>query len=134
MRRRYLVIAIVCFLLSLWALSGVASAQTQEAPKWAVALAASGPLADGVSTYYALQQPDVREANQFYARLFGSDVTPGEILAVKVAQAAVFGAVVHAAGKQHRKAAIGVAILTASIHFAVSAWNVSQAHKARGRR
>lgn len=105
------------------------------APKWAVALAASGPLADGISTAWAMHQsgPHARvgEGNSVYRKLFGADVTGGEILAAKIAQAAVWGAVIHYAGKQNRKAAIGVAIATAAIHFTVSALNVRNGMRAR---
>lgn len=115
-----------------------ASVQAQEAkpsPWWATSLAVAGPLADGISTVYALKQsgPNARvmEGNAIYARLFGADVKAGEILAFKVGQAALFGAVVHYAGKKERKAAIGVAILTAGINFTVSAMNYRNAQMAR---
>ncbi len=130
---RYLLIAIICFLLSLWALSGIASAQ-EQAPKWATTLAVAGPIADGLSTHYALGQPGTREGNPFFSRMFGSDVTRNEILGFKVGQAVLTGLAVHHVGKVDRKGAIGLAIATAAVNFGVSAWNVKQAQKARGLR
>lgn len=120
--------AILC--ASLWA--SPAFGQVTEPPKagtpwWATSLAVAGPLADGMSTVYAMSQSgpyaQIAEGNGFYHKLFGADVKPAEIMAFKVGQAALFGAVVHYAGKQNRKAAIGVAIATAAINFTVSAMN-----------
>lgn len=119
-------------LLAVLSVPGLASAQpTEGTPWWATTLAVAGPLADGATTVYALRQPGVVEGNTFYYRLFGSDVKAGEILAFKVGQAALFGAIVHAAGKQNRKAAIGVAVLTFGINVAVSGWNMKQAQRAQ---
>lgn len=119
-------------LLLVLLLPSSALAQDEKpAPKWAVALAVAGPIADGVSTYYALQQPGVIEGNGFYRQLFGADVKPAEILAFKVAQGVLFGAIVHEAGRKNRKAAIGVAIATAAINFTVSAMNYRNAQQAR---
>jgi hypothetical protein len=133
---RYLLIAVICFLLSLWCLSGIASAQTPQtsAPKWAVVLATAGPIADGLSTHYALGQPGVREGNPFFSHLFGSNVTRNEILGFKVGQAALTGWAVHSVGKVDRKGAIGIALLTAGVNFGVSYWNMKQVEKARGLR
>lgn len=132
--RSHLWIAAICLALSLLCLSGIAWAQTpQEAPRWAVVLGASGPLADGASTYWALQHPNVREGNPFFYKLFGSNVQPGEILAFKVGQAALTGAALHYLGKEDRKGAIGLAIVTAAVHFWVSALNVRNGMKARSR-
>lgn len=122
--------------LSLLLLPSLAHAQDEKpAPWWATTLAVAGPLADGVSTVYAMKQsgPHARviESNGFYRGLFGADVTSGEVMAFKVGQAALFGAIVHYAGKKDRKAAIGVAILTAGINFTVSALNVRAAQQAR---
>jgi len=130
MTRAWSALALLCLFPSL------SYAQTvtpeQSAPKWAVILATAGPLADGMSTYYALGQSNVREGNPFYSKLFGSDVTRGEIMAFKVGQAALTGGIIYAAGKTNRKAAIGVAIATAVINFGVSYWNIQQAQKAKG--
>lgn len=129
--RSHLWIAAICVALSLWCLSGVAWAQTQEAPRWAVVLGASGPLADGASTYWAMGSPNVKENNPFFHHLFGSNVQPGEILGVKIAQAALTGAAVHYIGQQDRKSAIGFAVVSAAAHFLVSAINVRNGRQGR---
>lgn len=112
-----------------------AAGEPKAAPWWATTLAVAGPLADGLSTVYAIGQsgPQARvmEGNAFYHRLFGSDVKAGEIMAFKVAQAALMGAVVHHAGKRNRAGAISVAVLTAGVNFAVSALNVRVARHAQ---
>lgn len=124
--------------LLLCLLPGIASAQaTPGTPWWATTLAVAGPLADGLSTVYASRQSGpyarVIEGNGFYGRVFGSDVTAGEIMAFKVGQAALFGAIVHYAGKQpeRRTAAIGVAIATAVINGYVTSLNIRTAHQAQ---
>lgn len=104
---------------------------------WATTLAIAGPLADGFSTVYALNQsgPNARvaEGNGFYHKLFGADVKAGEIMAFKVGQAALFGAIIHYASKapEHRAKAIGVAIATAGINFFVASQNMRTAATAR---
>jgi len=113
-----------------------ASAQDgKPSPWWATTLAVAGPLADGMSTVYAINQSGphakVMEGNTFYHKLFGADVKGAEIMAFKVGQAALFGAIVHYAGQKDRKAAIGVAIATAAINFTVSALNVKNGMLAR---
>lgn len=84
----------------------------------------AGPLADGLSTVYALRQsgPQARviEGNAFYYKLFGSDVKPREILAFKIAQAAVMGYGVHVSGKHSLEKAVGSAILQSAINFWVA--------------
>jgi hypothetical protein len=126
--------AIATVLLLCLASPVLAQEPPQSAPKWAVVLATAGPLADGITTYQALGLPNVQEGNQFYARLFGDDVTRGQILGFKVAQAALTGAVVYAAGKRDRKAAIAGALVMSAINFGVSVLNVHTARKARGMR
>jgi len=106
----------------------------QSAPKWAIAMAAAGPLADGITTYHALQQPGTAEGNAFFHHLFGSNVRPGEIFMFKVGQAALTGAVVYAAGKKDRKAAIGAALVMSAINFGVSVMNLRVAQRAKGMR
>lgn len=107
----------------------------QSAPKWAVGLAVAGPLADGISTKWAINQsgPNVRvmEGNTIFHKMFGSNVTSNEILAFKVGQAALMGTLVHYQGKQNRKAAIATALITAGINFTVSALNVKNGMYAR---
>ena len=136
-RRSLLWLSLVCFALALLCLSAIAAeAQTvrdRGSPWWATSLAVAGPLADGVSTVYALRQPGTVEGNPFYARLFGSDVSSGQIMAVKIGQAAVMGVVVHQVGKRSRKAAIGLSLLSAGLNLAVSAHNVRTAQRAGGR-
>lgn len=131
---RYGQTVIACALIfALIALTGCASAsgpmlveKPKGTPGWATSLAVAGPLMDGASTVYAINQsgPKARiaEGNGFYYRLFGSNVRPGEIFAFKVGQSVLMGAIVHAAGKEHRGLAIGAAV----IQFAVNAWATSQ--------
>jgi len=136
-RRSLLWLSLVCFALGLLCLSAIAAeAQTvrdRGSPWWATSLAVAGPLADGLSTRYAMQQPGVREINPVYPLIFGDDVNGDQIMAVKVAQAVVIGTVVHQVGKTNRKQAIGIALVSAAIHFSVSAWNVRQAQQAQRR-
>ena len=132
MRRASLALAMLCLIPSLsYAQTVTPDPVPQSAPKWAVILATAGPIADGLTTYHALQVPGIIEGNDFYRQLLGSNVKPGEILAFKVGQAALTGAIIHAGGKHNRKAAIGVAIATAVINFGASYWNVKQANHAR---
>lgn len=114
---------LLCGLLSLWCLSGIASAQT---PTWAVVLATAGPLADGASTYYALQQPGLGEGNPLFSRF-----TPGGILAVKIGEAAVLGVVVQRIGRTHRRRAIWLAVGLTVVHGSVTAWNLRLAQRQR---
>lgn len=104
------------------------SVTRRPAPRWATTLAVAGPLADGLTTVYAIRQsgPNVRvsEGNNFYYKLFGADVKPGEIMAFKAGQAALMGAMVHYAGKQSKKMAIGASIVSAAVNFWVSSQNV----------
>lgn len=104
-------------------------------PWWATALAVAGPLADGLSTVYALRQsgPTVKvsEGNGFYHRLFGSNVKGGEILAFKVGQAALMGYSVHVTGKNSVKRAVGVALVQSSINFFVASRNMKTASMAK---
>lgn len=130
-------IAIAVYCLGCWCFTGIAHAQTPTpgTPWWATTLTVAGPLADGLSTVYAINQsgPNARvvEGNAFYHKLFGDDVTGNEIMAFKIGQAALFGTIVHYAGKTNRKAAIGVAVLTFAINITVSAVNVRNAHHAK---
>lgn len=140
MRYGQLVIAFA-LIFALIALTGCASASGPmraqvEPPKgtpwWATSLAVAGPLMDGASTVYAINQSgpkmQIKEGNGLYYRLFGSNVRPGEIMAFKVGQAALMGAIVHAAGKEHRGLAIGAAL----VQFAVNAWATSNNLHAAG--
>lgn len=126
----------LCLMLALLCLSAIsASAQDgQTAPKWAVGLAVAAPIADGVSTVYAMRQPGVGEGNPFYHTLFGPDVTGGQVMAFKVGQAAVMGVVVHQVGKRSRKGAMALAVVSAGINFGVSALNYRTAQQAKGMR
>jgi hypothetical protein len=105
-----------------------------SAPRWATALAIAGPLADGLTTVYAMRQsgPNVRvvEGNGFYNKLFGTDVKPAEIMAFKVGQAALMGSFVHFIGKRSHKAAIATAILQTAANFFVASQNVRTARTA----
>ena len=115
----------------------VASAQTPDkgAPWWATTLAVAGPMADGLSTHYAIGQsgPNARiaEGNGFYSHLFGSNVTRNEILAFKVGQAALSGLIIHYAGKEDRKRAIASAVIMAAIHATATTMNLRAARQAR---
>lgn len=132
--RLVIVFALIFALLAL-ALPAHAQTKEQSAPWWATTLAVAGPLADGFSTHYAIGQSGpyarVLEGNTFYHKLFGSNVTRNEILAFKVGQAALMGALVHYQGKSNRKAAIATALITAGINFTVSALNVRNGMLAR---
>ena len=108
---------------------------TSYAPWWATTLAVAGPLADGLSTHYAIGQsgPNARiaEGNGFYSHLFGSDVTRNEILAFKVGQAALSGLIIHYAGKEDRERAIGATLIMAAIHATATAMNIRAARQAQ---
>lgn len=107
----------------------------RQTPWWATTLAVAGPIADGLSTVYAIRQsgPNARviEGNGLYYKMFGSDVKPGEIMAFKVAQAALMGTVVHFGGRHSREMAIGTAILQSGINFFVASLNMRTAAKAK---
>jgi hypothetical protein len=111
-----------------------ASAEPRPAPRWATMLAVAGPLADGLTTVYAIGQsgPNARvvEGNAFYYKLFGADVKPAEIMAFKVGQAALMGSFVHFIGKRSHKAAIAAAILQSAANFFVASQNVRTARSA----
>lgn len=140
-RRSLLWLALVLAFLSGLVLGGVAHAQgIHDPPKtgtpwWATSLAVAGPLADGMTTVYAIHASGpyarVAEGNPIFSKLFGSDVTPGEIMAFKVGQAALMGTLVHYQGKSNRKAAIATAVITAGINFTVSALNYRNGQRAR---
>jgi len=104
-------------------------------PWWATTLAVAGPLADGLSTVYALRQSGpnvkVREGNAFYHHLFGSDVKAREIMAFKVAQAALVGYAVHVGGRHSVEAVVGSAIIQSAIHFFVASQNMKNAALAK---
>lgn len=106
-----------------------------SAPKWATMLAIAGPLADGLSTMYAMRQSGpharVAEGNGFYGKLFGSNVKGYEIMAFKVAQAAFFGYSTHVGGRKNMERAIGSAIMQSAINFWVTSRNMKNAAKAR---
>ena len=139
--RSLLWLSMLGLLLGLLCLSAVAaSAQTaplKGTPWWATTLTVAGPLADGLSTIYAAHQSgphaQVIEGNGFYRTLFGADVTTNEIMAFKVGQAAVFGAIVHYAGKQPggRGKAIAVSLACTALNVAVTTMNVRTAQQAQ---
>lgn len=132
-RRGQLLIAVVCMALGLLCLSGIAWAQTpaKPAPWWATSLAVAGPLADGLSTHYALGHPSVREGNPFFAHLFGSNVTRNEILAFKAGQAALYGWVTRSDWNRNRERAIGLLAVNVVVHAVVSGFNIQAARQAR---
>ncbi len=107
----------------------------RSAPWWATTLAVAGPLADGLTTVYALRQSGpqgkVMEGNTFYHKLFGADVKPREILAFKIAQAAFMGYGVHVSGRHSLEKAVGSAVMQAAINFWVSSRNLRTAATAR---
>ena len=98
-------------------------------------LAVAGPLADGLSTYWAIRQSGpharVAEGNGFYHKLFGQDVKPGEILGFKVGQAAVMGLVTHFAGENHRAHMIVTAAMSAVLHGFASTVNIKNGRAVR---
>lgn len=105
--------------------------------KWATALAVAGPLADGLSSWYAMRQsgPVAQsiEGNAFFHHLFGSNVKGSEILAFKVGQAALLGALVyhHSRSRQDREVAIFAAVMTAAIHSVVTVRNLQVAQRVK---
>lgn len=113
----------------------ISIAPRRAAPWWATTLAVAGPLADGLTTVYALRQSGpqgkVMEGNTFYHKLFGADVKPREILAFKIAQAAFMGYGVHVGGKHSLEKAVGSAVMQAAINFWVSSRNMRAAATAR---
>jgi hypothetical protein len=114
--------------------------ETQPRPSkrthWGITtLAVAGPLADGLSTYWALKQSGpyarVEEGNTFYHKLFGNDVKPGEILGVKIGQAAVMGLVTHFAGEDYRARMIVTAAMSAVLHGVASTINIKNGRAVR---
>ena len=107
----------------------------RRTPRWVTTLAVAGPLADGLSTYWAIHQSGhgaaVTEGNGVFGRIFGSDVTPGEILAFKVGQAALSGLATHFASEETRPNVILSAIISVGIHGTVSARNIKNGRQAR---
>lgn len=104
-------------------------------PNWATAVAFAGPLADGASTCWAMAQSGpsvrVREGNGLYHKVFGSDVSCGNVLTVKALQSVLSGLAVKYAGGHSREAAIGSALMQGVLHAVVSGWNVRNGLKAR---
>ena len=104
---------------------------------WATTLAVAGPLADGLSTWYAMRQsgPIAQsvEGNRFFHRLFGSDVKGGEIMLFKVGQAALLGALVHynSTVRAHRAYAIYAAVVTVALHGWVASQNLRIAQRVK---
>jgi hypothetical protein len=109
--------------------------QSNRSPWWATTLAVAGPIADGLSTMYALNQSGpagrVYEGNGFYQHLFGSNVRPGEIMAFKVTQAAVIGLATHFAPKDRRAQVIANVVMSGAIYSVVTTMNMQAAAKAR---
>jgi len=103
---------------------------------WAV-VAALGPLADGISTKWGIEQSGpvarVVEGNVFYHKLFGSNVTANEILAFKVGQAALSAWLARRPfthGDQKEKI-IGGVLINVALHSTVSVLNVRNGLKVR---
>lgn len=111
------------------------STDSRDAPRWATMLAIAGPLADGLSTVYALRQTgphaQVKEGNSFYTKLFGANVKSHEIMALKVVQAAFMGYGVHAGARKNMERAIGSAILQSAVNLFVASRNMKSAAAAR---
>ena len=107
----------------------------RPAPWWLTGLAVAGPLADGLSTYYAMQQSGpvakVVENNRFFHHVFGSNVRPGEILAFKLGQAVIMGYGVHAGYRNDKEKAIGIALMQAVMGGWYAARNLDNAARAR---
>lgn len=112
-----------------------ASITRRGTPWWPTALAIAGPLADGLSTVYAMRRsgPNARvvEGNGFYHKLFGANVKAREIMAFKVAQAAFMGYGVHVGGKHSLERAVGSAILQSAVNFWVASRNMKAASLAK---
>ena len=111
------------------------SVAKRRTPWWATTLAVAGPLADGLSTVYALRQsgPNARvsEGNGFYRHLFGSDVKAREIMAFKAAQAALAGYAVKVGGGYSLETVVGSAIIQSAIHFFAASQNMKNASLAK---
>ena len=107
--------------------------ETRSAPWWATAISVALPVADGLSTFYALQQPGTAEGNRFFHHLFGSNVRPAEILGFKVAQGAVMGLSTHY-GWRNRDRRAGIVfsmVVSGIVHGRVTAKNLDNAALAR---
>ena len=113
-----------------------------EAPRpstrthWSITtMAVAGPLADGLSTYWAMKQSgpyaSVAEGNGFYHKLFGDDVKPGEILGFKIGQAAAMGLITHFASEKHRAHVIVTAAMSAVLHGFASTINIKNGRAVR---
>jgi len=73
----------------------------------------------------------VIEGNGFYHHLFGSDVKAREIMAFKVAQAALMGYAVKVGGGHSLETVIGSAIIQSAIHFFATSQNMKNAALAK---
>lgn len=121
------------------ALAREQSAETQaislkpkkDAHKTALLAAILGPLADGGSTMWAMNQsgPHMRvgEGNPIY----GDNASAGKVMGVKAIQAALQGLLTHYIGKEHPTAANILGYGTGAINGAIAAKNIHTGLKAR---
>lgn len=114
---RLTLIYAVAVMLAIWITPATACAQS--APKWAVGLAVAAPMADGLTTWSALQRHGVREGNPIYG-----SASANRILGLKVGQAVAQGLIVRAIGKRTRKGAIVAAVVPAVVYGVVSVRNL----------
>lgn len=96
----------------------------KKANKWATISAVAGPLADGLSTQWAMNQsgPNVQiaEGNP----IFGKNPSGGKILGIKALQAAISGLLTHYGGKTHPESANVFGFGTGAINGTAAAFNI----------
>lgn len=101
------------------------------AGKWATALAVLGPLADGISTKWAMDQsgPNMKiaEGNP----IFGKNASGNKILGIKAGQAALQGLLTHLAREIAPNSARVAGVSSALIGGIPAAMNVRNGLKAR---
>ena len=103
---------------------------------WSIAMA-SGYMADGATTWWAMSQPGpaakIRETNGFYHKLFGPDVKGWQVMAFKTGQAAVLGFGLHQIAKHTpgKERVVYVAVLHTVVSGVISTVNIKRGLSAR---
>lgn len=106
MRRR--VLSVMVFVLfsavPAFAQSSAPDPEHKAMSKWWAAAVAAGPIFDGATTWWAMEQSGpamrIREGNGFYHKIFGKDAKGWEIMAFKTGQALILGYGMHEIGKK----------------------------------
>lgn len=106
-------------------------AKPKKSPAWATLASVLGPLADGASTAWAMNQSGPNARIQERNPLYGSNPSAGKIMGIKAGQAALQGLLTHLIGKRSPTAAKIIGAGTGAIHGTVTGMNIKNGLKAR---